>query len=162
MARVHRADAVTVGPDVFFRQGQFRPREPRGFGLLVHEATHVLELLRPGATWRRATGGGVHKEEETALARERAAVSRLALAGGHGRMETGPLSRPPAQPAARAEPAVATWSAPPASPVLRPMTAAADRDVSAPAPASVDLETLRRDLVDDLMRQLRTEFERGG
>jgi hypothetical protein len=42
------------------------------------------------------------------------------------------------------------------------MMAAADRDVSAPAPAPVDLEALRRDMVDDLMRQLRIESERGG
>ncbi|MBV8995040.1 MAG: DUF4157 domain-containing protein, partial [Pseudonocardiales bacterium] len=45
----HSADAVTVGADVFFRSGRYRPREPRGFGLLVHEATHVVERLQCGA-----------------------------------------------------------------------------------------------------------------
>jgi len=166
VARAHRADAVTVGPDVFFRQGQFQPREPRGFGLLVHEATHVLELLQPGAAWRRATGDGVHQEEAAALAQERAAVagSAPAVAGsapavGKGRVEAGNLAHPLPQPAA---PGAAPRSAPPASPALRPMTAAADRDMSAPPPAPMDLEALRRSLVDDLMRQLRTEFERGG
>jgi hypothetical protein len=163
-ARAHQADAVTVGPDVFFRQGQFRPHEPRGFGLLVHEATHVLGLLRPGAAWRRATSTGVQEEEEAALAQERAAVSRLGPTVGQGRVETGRLSRPPTQSAPPAAPGAATRATPLAAPALRPMTAEADRDVSvpAPAPAPVDLQALRQGLVQDLMRQLRAEFERGG
>jgi hypothetical protein len=41
-----------------------------------------------------------------------------------------------------------------------PMRAPADRDSAAPAPAP-DLEHLRRSLVEDLMRRLRAEFERG-
>jgi hypothetical protein len=41
------------------------------------------------------------------------------------------------------------------------MAARTDRDAGN-APLALDLEGLRRDLVEDLMRQLRTEFERGG
>ena len=78
VARDRGADAVTLGRDVFFREGQFRPREPRGFGLLVHEATHVMQLLQPGVAWRRATGAGVQDEEAEALGRERRAGAMAA------------------------------------------------------------------------------------
>jgi hypothetical protein len=40
------------------------------------------------------------------------------------------------------------------------MTASVGRDL--PQQAPFDVEELRRDLINDLMRQLRTEFERGG
>jgi hypothetical protein len=42
------------------------------------------------------------------------------------------------------------------------MRAAADRDTGGEAAPGVDLEALRRSVVDDLMRRLKTEFERGG
>ena len=42
------------------------------------------------------------------------------------------------------------------------MRAAADRDTGSEAAPGVDLEALRRSVVDDLMRRLKTEFERGG
>src|SRR5262249_1137143 len=58
MARSHHAKAVTIGSDVFFREGMLRPQETRGLALLAHEATHVVQALRPGAAWRRATLGG--------------------------------------------------------------------------------------------------------
>lgn len=37
------AVAFTSGRDIFFRSGAFDPATPEGFGLLVHEATHVLQ-----------------------------------------------------------------------------------------------------------------------
>jgi hypothetical protein len=40
------------------------------------------------------------------------------------------------------------------------MRAAADRDTG--QSASLDVEELRRGIISELMRQLRTEFERGG
>jgi hypothetical protein len=73
VATARRADAVTVGADVFFRHGRFRPREPRGFGLLIHEATHIVERLRPGASARRASATAAAAEERAALAAEAAA-----------------------------------------------------------------------------------------
>jgi hypothetical protein len=39
------------------------------------------------------------------------------------------------------------------------MTAGTDRSVA--VPAGLDVDALRRELVGDLMRQLRSEFERG-
>ncbi|MCX4821041.1 DUF4157 domain-containing protein [Streptomyces sp. NBC_01142] len=164
LAHAHRADAVTVGRNVYFRAGRFQPREPRGFGLLVHEATHVLALLRPGAAWRRATGGGAQDEEAEALAGERAAVAPgvVPQAARHG--------GPPA-PHALPHPTLHTTApghlpSPAHSPAARPAAAPADRDgqlspaVSAPPPP--DLERLRQSLLDELMHRLRTDFERGG
>jgi hypothetical protein len=40
------------------------------------------------------------------------------------------------------------------------MRASVDRDTGQPPP--VDVEALRRSLIADLMRQLRSDFERGG
>lgn len=155
LARAHRADAVTVGHDVYFRQGRFTPRDDPGFALLAHEARHVLGLLRPGAAWHRATGGGVRDEEEDALAYERAPVTR----------DIAPVPRGVARrstPVAAGRASAVPGSATPASLAARPMKAAEDRDTSWRAPAPPDLEALRRGLLNDLMRQLRAEFERGG
>src|SRR6266540_1272805 len=91
LARAHRADAVTVGRDVYFRGGRYRPRQDGGFALLAHEATHVLALLHPAVAWRRATDGGVADEERSALAR---AASSPTVARARGR-------RPPRRRAAR-------------------------------------------------------------
>jgi hypothetical protein len=178
-AAAHRADAVTVGSDVYFRRGRLRPRDPAGFGLLVHEATHVLERLRPGVSWRRSTAAGIRDEESAALSREAAGrtpygrpVRQNGLPGTdrwpHGAT---PSAVPPgsAVPLGPGPPArQATTAAHPATAAhptvaARPMAAAADRDVTSPPPAaSFDLEALRNSLVPELMRRLRDEFERGG
>jgi hypothetical protein len=173
LARAHRADAVTVGRDVYFRGGRYRPRQDGGFALLAHEATHVLALLHPAVAWRRATDGGVADEERSALAAERAVRGGLdprAGAGGGqahapaaeravpGGLEShgGAGTRPPSTPAKGGAP-------PRQAPAARPMAAPVDRDAAAPSsPAPLDLQGLRRSLIDDLMRQLRAEFERGG
>jgi hypothetical protein len=42
------------------------------------------------------------------------------------------------------------------------MAAAQDRDTADRSGVPLDLDALRRDVVDELRRQLRTEFERGG
>ncbi|MFI5641261.1 DUF4157 domain-containing protein [Streptomyces goshikiensis] len=170
LARARRADAVTVGRDVYFRRGRLRPQEERGFGLLVHEATHVLALMRPGAAWHRATGAGARAEEAEALAAERAA------APGAFPQPGGPLPGPsarsgaaPARPTGHAAVAPAAGPAvapapPSASAAARAMAAPADREAAgaAPAPPPVDVQALRRELIDDVMRRLRDESERGG
>lgn len=184
-ARTHRADAVTVGRDVYFRQGRFRPRETDGFGLVAHEATHVSEVLAAGSAWRRLTRGGRDEEEHRAGAAERRA----------SRDTHGPAARAPQETrrwgTAQARqfthgtapfvvpspgPAPFGWSTPavshppmtsptqtavqPAAPhALQPMTAAEDR--ADDTPPQLDLEALQRTLMEDLKRQLRSEFERG-
>ncbi|WP_406102671.1 DUF4157 domain-containing protein [Streptomyces sp. NBC_01003] len=165
LAREQRADAVTVGRDVYFRHGRLRPAEQSGFGLLVHEATHVLALLRPGASWHRATGAGARAEEAEALANERAAIfgDRSGAALPPPSTESGhtPDRHPPAPAPAPTQMPVPTAFA---SPTARPQRAPTDRhtDVTATAPPPLDLQALRRNVIDDVIRQLRTEFERGG
>ncbi|MEV6115948.1 DUF4157 domain-containing protein [Streptomyces sp. NPDC052109] len=167
LARDLRADAVTLGRDVYFRHGRLSPQDSRGFALLVHEATHVMALLRPGASWRRATGAGIRAEEAEALANERAAVSGPLLGAGAPRRpaartvpaRTRPAPLPATAPAAPQGPIVRA----PAAPATQAMRAATDRTTAtADVPPPVDVQALKRDLVDDLMRQLRSEFERGG
>ncbi|MGV9385758.1 eCIS core domain-containing protein [Nonomuraea sp. NPDC003707] len=153
VARAHGADAVTAGADVYFRDGRLRPGDPAGFGLLAHEATHVTALLDPGGDWRRAAPGGVAAEERAALAQESAA-----------RHAPGPgAAPPPGGPPALPDPGVAPPAPAPATApraAAHPMTAPVGRDLAQQPP--FDVEALRRSLIADLMRQLRTEFERGG
>lgn len=158
-ARTHRADAVTAGSDVFFRAGRFNPREPGGFALLVHEATHVVERFRPGVSWRRATTGAAVDEETRALARELSVLPSRVPRPDRYLLPPAPAAAPPPVPTAPQVPAAHV-----ATPAARPMTAAVDRPTAAaaPPPASVDVDALRGRIMRDLMRQLRDEFERGG
>ncbi len=143
IARAHAADAVTLGADVYFRQGRLAPDDRRGEALLAHEASHVSASLGPPDA-PGAPPGDVG-QEALALARERAV-----LAGSPG----DPV---PLRPAVQSGPV-----APAAQPQPAAMRAAADRDTGGVAAPGVDLEALRRSVVDDLMRRLKTEFERGG
>jgi hypothetical protein len=170
VARAHRADAVTVGRDVYFRQGRFRPRDPHGLGLVAHEATHVAELFAPGGAWRRLTRGGQLDEERRAAANER----RAAL---DGRADSAATPTPPQRfsrhrpevvgvvaVTPRADQHIFSSSSPPpmqasTPPALQPMLAAEERTADTPSP--LDVEALRRSLFQDLKDQLRTEFERG-
>jgi hypothetical protein len=165
LARTHRADAVTVGRDVYFRDGRYRPRQERGFALLAHEATHVLALLRPWSAWRRTTNAGAADEERDARTAERDARRARDPAGRPGAASGGWPPPAGADAGTRPPPPAAPRSADATLPAAaaRPMAAPVDRaeDVVA-APAPLDLDSLRRELIDDLMRQLRVEFERGG
>lgn len=148
-SRQNRADAVTVGRDVYFRKGRFQPEEPRGFALLAHEATHVVEAMTPGASWRRATQAGVAEEESRALAREQ-------------QLLTWQRQLPPAQ--ERSAVAASTLEASTTSPVQRPMKAEADRAPVAPAAApsqGPSMDEIRKTLYRDILNQIRVEFERG-
>ncbi|HYQ63039.1 DUF4157 domain-containing protein [Actinophytocola sp.] len=168
LARAHRADAVTVGTDVFFQHGRLNPAEPRGFGLLVHEATHVV------AGSQRPAG-----EESLALAREAAVLSGPAPTPGAPGLLTPPVAQHRGTvetagipigdfPAAAPFPAAA--AAPPVAPAVLPagppMTASVDRPTAPPPTVqqqqSIDVDALRGRIMRDLMRQLRDEYERGG
>ncbi|MCL4798478.1 MAG: DUF4157 domain-containing protein, partial [Burkholderiales bacterium] len=48
-AKRHRANAFTVGSDIYFGKGRYRPTESSGRPLIVHEATHVLQHANAGA-----------------------------------------------------------------------------------------------------------------
>lgn len=156
IARAGKADAVTVGRDVFFRSGRLEPRTDAGAALLVHELTHVSAFVRGGAPGRRETATAIRTEEAQAQQRERAYLGRL---------------RPAAAPAPATPPAPLPSPAPAAPPPapdgpVRPMAAPEDRprQPEAPAPAGppVDVAQLQRALFQGLRAELRAEFERGG
>lgn len=186
MARAHRADAVTVGRHVFFHADRFQPHQDRGFALLAHEAAHVRQAMQPNAAWRRATQAGRQVEEEQALALERDALhnprrfaradlpltlpapGELPFVPGRDRTALPGYQQPPGPSFLPSQPHGATvdtaMTATPSAVVAQPMTAQADRPsapVSPPTHASPPLEELRQALYRDLLRQLRTEFERG-
>jgi hypothetical protein len=150
IARSHEADAVTMGRDVHFRRSRYQPRDTRGFGLLLHEATHVVAFLQAGSAWRRATGAGLAAEEHDALRRE-------------GEWSSRPSAPPPAVPVGRLPRYEAGGvRSSPANPAARAMTAPVSRATPAPRVESLDVAALRKDIVHELMGQLRNEFERGG
>ncbi|MFI9155493.1 DUF4157 domain-containing protein [Streptomyces sp. NPDC053367] len=174
-ARAHRADAVTVGRDVYFRHGSYRPGEESGLALLAHEAVHVRALLQPGAAWRRATGAAVRDEESAARAVERSVLSaefppasgeRFAPVAGADPVPATPVRGASAVPEGeRATHPTGRERPVPDTAAARPLAAPTGRGTTAgsrPAPAELDVQALRRDLVSDVMRRLRTEFERGG
>lgn len=154
IARSQRADAVTMGTDVFFREGRFRPHEPEGYALLLHEATHVAEATRPGAEPPRSPTEMVAAERR-ALANEWAA---LRSAPGHSPDAAAkPLSSKALAGVSR--PGVAVAAAVPAA--AGPALAAAEsRPV--PAAAEPDMEELGAAVRRDLLDQIRSDFERGG
>ena len=182
LARTWRADAVTIGTEVHLRSGRFRPNTPAGFALLAHEARHVTALLGREGGARRATPQGMAAEEDAArrvewLARGGRPPARAARSGApdHGpgpQAVRGALPVPEAPMARRrlavpGHPPLATASASSWSggdpDATVPMSADVDRDEGAPAVgAPFDVEGLRRSMIDDLMRRLRTDFERGG
>jgi hypothetical protein len=154
VAEAHESRAVAMGTDVFFNRGEFQPETPAGFGLLVHEATHVLEALRPGADWRRSTHAGVQREESRAERAQAAAAASYRLAPEARSTGALHLSRAPA---------VAVSAGEAGRPAERPMRAVSVEPTapSTPQAGGVDVDKLRAQIYRDLLRQLRTDFERG-
>jgi hypothetical protein len=199
LVRREQAEAVTIGRDIFLRQGQLHPRDPEGMALLAHEMVHVLNAMRPNISWKRATVGGVHEEERAALAVEQqirgAGLGREGYPSStpHGVFSPGPIESlwpEIAPPPTASEPSAGQFSAerrapsalqnvpgggrsagralpPPASPTLQPMRAELDREtlyppVARPASSAFADEERQRALYRILLRQVRSDFERGG
>jgi hypothetical protein len=154
LAGRHHADAVTVGRDVHLRSGRLRPDTAEGFALLAHEASHVSAGLTGAG--HRAGSGGRSAEEDVALAAEGFA-HRAFRTGGAAPQRPVPPSTPGVPLRARSGEAAQASHADTHAHV---MAARTDREFD--TGAGIDVEQLRRTLVSDLMRQLRTEFERGG
>lgn len=151
LTRAAGADAVTVGRDVHMRHGRYAPDRERGLALLAHEATHVAAALDPGPAWSRATGEA--EEERSARHLERLVLGTAVPAAA----ATPPL--PSLGASGSPAPAQSPSAPAPTAPGVR--TAATDREVG-PTAVGPDLQSLRRSVVADVMRQIRTEFERGG
>lgn len=71
-----RAEAFTVGKDVFFRRGRFEPTTERGEALLAHELVHVRQQTEHGGE----SPPDELRDRDDAEA-EAEAVERLVLAG---------------------------------------------------------------------------------
>ncbi|MGH2458742.1 MAG: DUF4157 domain-containing protein [Chloroflexota bacterium] len=85
-----RAEAFTVGKDIFFRQGRFEPSTERGQALLVHELVHVRQESQAGA---RTTGPRENEASEAeAEASERLVLARRSTDSG-GQLTVGRLVR---------------------------------------------------------------------
>jgi Domain of unknown function (DUF4157) len=180
LVRAQRADAVTIGQHIFFREGRFRPQEERGFALLTHEALHVVRAMQPGSAWRRATQAGIEEEEQEAASIESRALearrnasweralppSQSLLPAQASRLPRRLPSLPPSRmagPLAAESVALAPASIPTRAPTQRPMKAATDRSLDNGAPpAPPDMDALKRSLYRDLMRQIKADLERGG
>jgi Domain of unknown function (DUF4157) len=155
-ARSLEADAVTVGPDIYFRSGALGPQSPAGLGLLAHELSHVAEGVRPDAGEARARPQGAQQEEERARAVERT-LTRPPISPLAAQAHVPPVLSAASVPAAPA-PAAA---APAGAGAPAPMRAATDRPAAGQAPGGPDLDQFRQRLFRDVMSQLRVEFERG-
>jgi hypothetical protein len=169
-ARAHRADAVTVNSDVFFRTGRYRPHTPDGLALVAHEALHVAEGARATSTWRRSTAVGRADEERDALRVERAV---LPATSRRARRSTPVIGVLPPPPVVTSVVPAATPMAVPRAPIAAPTAPAAPRAVMAAATdrslddgggtngAGADYGEMRRALYQGLLGEMRTDFERG-
>jgi len=157
LAARHRADAVTIGTEIFLGHSARRTPEFRE-QVIVHELVHVAQALNPHAAWHRMTGAGVDREERRAIAAERTFVERATPAPVRSPLI--PRTAPPAAPAPAGAVSVASQS----SPVMRPMPADAGRDVTTEQPvAPIATSPLTNDQVmQALMLKIRTDYERGG
>lgn len=166
IAHAQRADAVTVGQHVFFRKGYFLPQERKGFALLAHEATHVLQAMRPDSAWKRATQMGRDEDEQEASDQEHKLLHqpvRIRKGSGlslpMGSHKGSPLRTNPPGPQSTSGFGVSS------SAVQHPMTAATDRGADkegSPVPPMPHREDLQRMVYRDLLRQIRLDLERGG
>lgn len=170
-AHAQKADAVTLGQHVFFARDRFHPEDEQGFALLTHEALHVVQAMRPGSSWRRATQAGTREEE-----RQAATLEHQALAARHNASwESQPAMEPTRSPFASQASVVprhqgetgtvevaATFTG--SAPRERPMRAATDRiqEDNVTQQALPDVREFKRAVYRDLMRQIKMDQERGG
>lgn len=182
LARQHRAQAVSMGADVYFARGRYKPHDAHGFALLAHEAVHVAHASRDDAAAQRTSARGLSDEEALAAAVEADALRFTTQPGRRSGRPARSATPAPSAPVARSSALAPAWPSPARSangaaahgdaaptpspaPAARPMTAAIDRALPAPPPASpptIDMESLRQTLMRDLMNQIRTDMERGG
>ncbi|MER7251318.1 DUF4157 domain-containing protein [Kribbella sp. NPDC000426] len=180
VARAADADAVTVGRDVHVRRDRYAPQREDGVALLAHEATHVAALLDPGTGWKRAVGadageplardherqvlaGTVH--EPTGRARRddnRRTDSDAQPVGGVSRAGTVSGATLASFPGGTGAPSQAASVPGTTVHATAPQAARAATDRDLEGPPAVDLESLRRGVVADVMRQIMSEYERGG
>jgi hypothetical protein len=87
LARRRRANALTLGSDILFAKGRYRPMERAGRMLLAHEITHVLQQ-RSGSA--RGTVSGAEGEALSVADRTQSASPRFRIQR-HVAQADGPL-----------------------------------------------------------------------
>ncbi len=157
LARRSGADAVSLGDDLAFRAGHFRPDQPAGVALIAHECTHAA-----AATGAR-NGSATEKtaEEGTALANEHRTYQAMT------RPEVPPAVIPPIR-LEMTSPAtsVGVPSAPRAAATDRPgPEPAGEPNVERPGLTGLtdrQLTAIRELVYRDLIDRVRIGVERGG
>ncbi|MEU9339378.1 DUF4157 domain-containing protein [Streptomyces sp. NPDC048290] len=86
LARSFHADAFTVGADIFFSRGSWRPSTPAGMRLLAHEIAHSAQPHDGGGADRDHVQAAGHPAEH------RAELAATSVAGG--RRPAGPWTAP--------------------------------------------------------------------
>jgi Domain of unknown function (DUF4157) len=148
-----RADAVTFADRIVVRHRRYQPHRPEGVALLGHELFHVAEAATPQ---RRLP---VAAEEHAALSHEHRLLHEVST----------PKSTPPVRSVAESTvPAVASRPVAPSVSMTSPVRAAMEeRPLPVPSQPTADvmserqLTQLKDQVYRDLLRRLRTEFERG-
>ena len=88
------SDALSMGRQVFFRQGRFEPGDPHGLALIGHELTHVHAGLT-GFPRPPAPGPASQAEERAAVANELRVLREVGVwARPAARVEAPPPRRP--------------------------------------------------------------------
>lgn len=84
-AQLIRAQAFTVGRDIYFGEGRYQPHSPAGQRLLAHELTHALQqrrgLVPPGLQSRTGGREGDVFEQEAEAAASRVVAGESVVAG---------------------------------------------------------------------------------
>jgi hypothetical protein len=86
------ARAYTVGDDVVFNSGQFKPHEPEGRRLLAHELTHVVQQ-RSGPVSGVATSDGLALSQPSDHFEEAAEATALQFSRDEASVDTMPDAR---------------------------------------------------------------------
>jgi hypothetical protein len=181
MASHLRADACTVGRNIFFATGRFQPQTRPGLALLVHELTHVSQ--QPGGqpfAANRLTATHHHALEQEAHDHARAALTGASLPlmnfGGRAGASLPAASGSPLQFTAPRDgggsftPLLLAYGTRPAAAVVpmrqeagtSPSSGSVASTPAAPKAPSADPEKMGREMFDWLQRRLRREAERKG
>jgi hypothetical protein len=170
LTRAAGADALAYPDRIVIRREAYSPHSAAGLALLGHELTHVAAMHSQPAP-EAPSAGAYAAEERDALRNERELLLLFAGHGSHTPPVSGysPLVLP--SPVDQAPP-VASQPGPaappmPVLPVAVPVRAAAtDRDLglpplTAPALSEAELRRIKEEVYSDLLRRIRTDFERG-
>lgn len=153
--QAHGADAMTMGSQVYFRRDHADLSKPQSLGLLGHELTHVAQQ-EPTNAWRHAGARqNCESAESAALENERFVLRQAPLLSGE--------SYTPINNNTHFVPATA------AVPATTPMFASAMRPVNESPTGNnksilseLDMRRIKEEVYRDLMKRIKTDFERGG